>query len=140
MLLLLLQLRMSLHLYPNQQIKVHYNHSLHTHVGTNYYINYVTDNPLTKPPKSRDLLTQVASKARDKLERIGLALGIKQDQLNTILEKRKDVILCYSDVFTVWEKTVDPTDFTWATIVEALESPIVEENKLARDIVQWLTR
>ena len=74
------------------------------------------------------------------MERIGLALGIKQDQLNTILEKRKDVILCYSDVFTVWEKTVDPTDFTWATIVEALESPIVEENKLARDIVQWLNR
>ena len=82
----------------------------------------------------------MASKARDKLERVGLALGIKQDQLNTILEKRKDVILCYSDVFTVWEKTVDPTDFTWATIVEALESPIVEENKLARDIVQWLKR
>ena len=74
------------------------------------------------------------------MERIGLALGIKPDQLNTILEKRKDVILCYSDVFTVWEKTVDPTDFTWATIVEALESPIVEENKLARDIVRWLNR
>ena len=83
----------------------------------------------------------MASKARDKWERVGLALGIKQDQLNTIiLEKRKDVILCYSEVFAVWEKTVDPTDFTWATIVEALESPIVEENKLARDIVQWLNR
>ena len=40
----------------------------------------------------------------------------------------------------MWEKTVAPTDITWATIVEALESPIVEENKLARDIVQWLTR
>ena len=86
------------------------------------------------------MLTQVASKAKDKWERVGLALGIKQDQLNTISEKRKDVILCYSEVFAVWEKTVDPTDFTWATIVKALESPIVEENKLARDIVQWLDR
>ena len=99
-----------------------------------------TDNPLTKPPKARDLLTQVASKARDKWERVGLALGIKQDQLNAISEKRKDVILCYSEVFTAWEKTVDPADFTWATVVEALESPIVEENNLARDIVHWLTR
>ena len=71
---------------------------------------------------------------------VGLALGIKQDQLNAISEKHKNVILCYSEVFTVWEKTVAPADFTWATIVEALESPIVEENKLARDIVQWLTR
>ena len=106
----------------------------------NYYINYTTDNPLTKPPKMRDLLTQVASKARDKWEVVGLALGIKQDQLNAFSEKRKNVILCYSEVFTAWEKTVGPADFTWATIVEALESPIVEENKLARDIVQWLTR
>ena len=80
----------------------------------------------------------MASKARNKWERVGLALGIKQDLLDTILEKRKDVILCYSEVFAVWEKTVDPADFTWATIVKALESPIVEENKLARDIVQWL--
>ena len=99
-----------------------------------------TDNPLTKPPKTCDLLTQLASKARDKWERIGLALGIKQNQLNAISEKRKDIILCYSEVFTAWENMVDPADFTWATIVEALESPIVEENKLARDIVQWLTR
>ena len=88
----------------------------------------------------RDLLAQVASKARDKWEVVGLALGIKQDQLNVISEKRKNVILCYSEVFTAWEKMTDKTDFTWATIVEALESPIVEENNLARDIVQWLTR
>ena len=102
---------------------------------------YVTDNPLTKPPKKRDLLKQVGSKARDKWKKVGLELDIQQDQLNTISERcNGDPILCYSEVFTAWEKMTDRADFTWATIVEALESPIVEENKLARDIVQWLTR
>ena len=86
-------------------------------------------------------MNQVASKAMDKWKIVGLDLDIQQDQLNTISEKHSgDPILCYSEVFTVWEKTVDPTDFTWARIVETLESPIVKENKLARDLVEWLTR
>ena len=86
-------------------------------------------------------MKQVSSNARDKWKKVGLELDIQQDQLNTISERcNGDPILCYSEVFTAWEKMTDPADFTWATIVEALESPIVEENKLARDIVQWLTR
>ena len=100
-----------------------------THIYVlNYYINYVTDNPLTKPPRAHDLLTQVASKARAKLEVVGLALG---DQLNTISKKHKNVILCYSEVFTAWEKTVTSADFTWATVVEALESPIVKREQVS---------
>ena len=65
---------------------------------------------------------------------------IQKTQLDAISENCSgDLILCYADVFTVWEKK-DPTDFTWARIVEVLKSPIVEENKLARDIVECLSR
>ena len=100
---------------------------------------YVTDNLLTKPPEMLDLLERVACKAKDKWKLVGFALNIKRHQLNTISQNQNS-IQCYSEVFTAWEETVDPKYFTWATIVEALQSPIVEENKLARDIVKWLTR
>ena len=101
----------------------------------------VVDNPLTKPPNLHDFLRQVATKARDRWKKVGLEFYIQQDQLNTISERYNgDPILCYSEVFTAWEKTVDPAGFTWARIVETLESPIVEENKLARDLVEWLTK
>ena len=65
---------------------------------------------------------------------------IQKNQLDTISENcNGDSILCYAKVFTVWEKK-DPTDFTWGRIVEVLKSLIVEENKLARDIVECLSR
>ena len=99
---------------------------------------YVPDNLATKPPKMRDLLEQVASKAKDKWKLMGFALNLKQDQLNTISQNCMDSVLCYSEVFSAWEKT-QPASFTWTTIVEALKSPIVGENNLARDIVEWLT-
>ena len=100
---------------------------------------YVPDNLATKPPKMHDLLERVASKAKDKWKLMGFALNLEQDQLNTISQNCTDSVLCYSEVFYAWEKT-QPMSFTWATIVEALESPIVGENNLARDIVIWLTR
>ena len=71
---------------------------------------------------------------------VGLALDIKQHQLNTISDKFQNPILCYSEVFTAWENREDPALFTWATIVKALESPIVEEKKLAKIVVDWLAR
>ena len=95
---------------------------------------------LSKPPELRDFLNQVASNAKDKWRMVGLALDIKQHQLNTISDKFQNPILCYSEVFTAWENREDPALFTWATIVKALESPIVEEKKLAKIVVDWLAR
>ena len=107
---------------------------------TYYIYMYVPDNLATKPPKMRDLLEQVASKVKDKWKLMGFSLNLEQDQLNTISQNCTDSASSgYSEVFSAWEKT-QPMPFTWATIVEALESLIVGENNLARDIVKWLTR
>ena len=100
----------------------------------------VVANPLNKPPELLEFLSQVASKARDKWEMIGLVLNIMPDQLNVISKKHHNPMLCYSEVFTTWKNKEKPAKFTWTTIVEALKSPVVEENKLAGDIVQWLTQ
>ena len=82
-----------------------------------------------------DLLNRVASRAMDKWEVLGLQLGIHPHQLHTI--QKNSPILCFAEVFNIWERKSDPP-FTWATIVEALSSPIVNENALAKEIVDWL--
>ena len=87
----------------------------------------------------RDLLNKVANKALDKWERIGLSLGIELHHLKSFSrQQQQDPILCYSEVFTVWQKKADPP-FTWATIVDTLKDPIVGEVKLAAEIEEWLT-
>ena len=100
----------------------------------------VVADPLNKPPELLEFLSQVASKARDKWEMMGLVLNIMPDQLNVISKKHHNPMLCYSEVFTTWKNKEKPAKFTWTTIIEALKSPVVEENKLAGDIVQWLTQ
>ena len=86
-----------------------------------------------------ELLRRVASRATDKWKRVGLDLGIEQHQLNTISQcHHQDAIECYAEVFSLWQKKADPP-FTWATIIDTLRSPIVEENALAQEIEDWIT-
>ena len=87
----------------------------------------------------RDLLRRVASRAMDKWELVGLDLGIEQHQLNTISHYHpRNPIRCYSEVFGLWQEKAD-LPFTWATILDTLRSPIVEENALAQEIEDWIT-
>ena len=71
----------------------------------------------------------------DKWQVLGLQLNIPTYQLNTI--QKSTPILCFVEVFDIWKRKSDPP-FTWATIVEALRSPIVSKNKLAKEIEDWL--
>ena len=82
-----------------------------------------------------DFLNKVASRARDKWKVFGLQLNIELHELNTI--QNSDPILCFAEVFNIWKNKGDPS-FTWATIVEALRSPIVNQNNVAKEIEDWL--
>ena len=75
----------------------------------------------------------------DKWKRVGLELELEQHQLNTITRSCQDTFECYSEVFSIWQRKADPP-FTWATILDALRSPVVEENALAQAIEDWLLR
>ena len=98
--------------------------------GTNYTLCCATD----EVPKMKDLLNQVASKAKDKWKIVGIQLEIGQDQLNTI--KHSNPIECYSEIFELWKNRGTPP-FTWETILEALTSPAVEEGALANKVEAW---
>ena len=84
-----------------------------------------------------DLLDRVASRAMDKWEVVGLQLNIELHQLRTIQKSSQSTVLCFAEIFDIWERKSDPP-FTWATIVRALRSPIVNENNVAKEIVDWL--
>ena len=94
-----------------------------------------TGDPLSRAPTMRDLLEKVATKAMGKWDMRGLVLNTDQHQLNTITHQNP--VLCYSAMFYLWEKKADPP-FTWATIIDALRSPVMGETKLALDIERWL--
>ena len=87
----------------------------------------------------RELLEKVAHKANgDTWEMVALVLDIDQEMLEKI-SRYSNPIRSYSAVFDQWRKNKDPP-FTWAVIIDALQSPIVKEASLAREIEQWLRR
>ena len=92
--------------------------------------------PLSRAPTIIDLLNKVASRVLDKWAIIGLSLNIELHLLKT--QQIHNPILCYHEIFTVWQRKADPP-FTWATIIDTLKDPIVGEVKLAAEIEEWLT-
>ena len=92
---------------------------------------------LQKRPRISDLLNQVAAKASDKWEILGLHLGINYDQLKTIATENQDNLTCYVEIFEQWKKNGTPP-YTWATIIDALREPSVDKVDLAMELEQWV--
>ena len=63
-----------------------------------------------------------------------MGLHITPNDINRIdKENRGNVMDCFREVFRVWQKQCK-RPFTWSTMVEVLESPLVEENNIASNI------
>ena len=93
--------------------------------------------PLQSVPNIADLLDKVAARANEKWKIVGLKLKISLQQLNSIDEKYKQAILCYAEVFQLWQNKGDPS-FTWSTIIAVLQAPSVGEAQLATELQEWL--
>ena len=102
------------------------------------YIDLVSKYPagLDSEPELPDLMNKVAAKIPGKWKDVGLQLGVDQGVLEGIASiNQGDTNLCYSNVFTRWKSQNSSTHpHTWLTIVRALESPAVGENRLADEI------
>ena len=79
----------------------------------------------------KELLNQIASKAKDMWHIVGIELDIDDHELNAIVHANP--VQCYLKVFELWKKKGTPP-FTWTTILDALRSPAVGANDLARDV------
>ena len=86
-------------------------------------------------------MNKVAAKIPWKWQDVGLQLGMKKDVLDGIaLTNQRNINHCYSDVFTRWMNRNSATHpYTWSTVVKALETPAVGEERLADNIKDELT-
>ena len=96
---------------------------------------------LDSQPKLLDLMNEVATKIPGKWRDMGLQLGVDHGVLEGIATINPgDTHLCYTNVFSRWKNqnsTAHP--HTWSTIVQALNSPVVGESRLADKIMSELS-
>ena len=93
--------------------------------------------PLEKPPELYDLLNRVAAEIPAKWKQVGVQLRIKIGSLENIPINYQDGILRYTEVFELWRRC-GSSPYTWATIIDALREPSIEEMALANNVQQWV--
>ena len=71
---------------------------------------------------------------------LGLKLSVETPELDEISRQIKDGsgVLCLERVVALWKDKADPP-YTWATVIDALKSPIVGEKSVAEDVEMWLS-
>ena len=85
-------------------------------------------------------MEEVAAKAPKEWIKIGTMLDIEQHVLDGFKSQYSpDLMECYRAVFNHWKITT-PLPYTWSTIVEVLESEVVQRNDLAAEIRRKYTR
>ena len=91
---------------------------------------------LNSEPELSDLMKEVAAKIPGKWRDVGLQLGSDQELLGGIASiSPGDTDHCYCNVFTWWKNQNSTTHpYTWSTVVQALQTPAVGEERLADKI------
>ena len=81
-------------------------------------------------------MNEVAAETPGKWRDVGLQLGLDEGVLDGIaLISPGDINRCYSNVFTRWKNQNSTTHpYTWSTVVHALQTPAVGEERLAYEI------
>ena len=92
---------------------------------------------LESEPELSDLMNEVAAKIPNKWHQLGIALKLSDGDLSSS-DARLGSHEHFSSVFTTWKKK-QTSPYTWWTLVQALQAPIVGENKLAKDITSLLS-
>ena len=89
---------------------------------------------LESEPELSDLMNEVASKVPSKWRQISIQLGLTLNDQERFMDVTSgDHNQCFTSVFKVW-KSRETRPYTWSTVIEALESPAVDEMRLAREL------
>ena len=97
---------------------------------------------LDSEPELADLMNEIAAEIPTKWRDVGLQLGLDPIVLGEIATiSPGDINHCYSNVFTQWKnQNLTTFPYTWWTVVHALQTPAVGENRLADKIMSELSR
>ena len=83
-----------------------------------------------------DLMNDVAAVIPAKWCEFGQQLDIKPGILCGFEQQNnKNCLRCFSDVFDKWMTSLTRTPISWATVIDVLKSAIIDEQKLAKEII-----
>ena len=89
------------------------------------------------PPSMPDLINLVAAKIEDKYHSFGIAVGINDGFLRSLLTDQPNCMDRFIAVLERW-KDNDPDTFTWSTVIEVLQSDAIKANEVAQDVMKIL--
>ena len=89
-------------------------------------------NGLSSEPQLLDLMNHVATKILPKWQEFGIALDLAPGDLQC-LRILPDPLQRFTSIFNKWKEQVTKP-YTWLTVIDALNTPIVGAINLAREI------
>ena len=88
-------------------------------------------------PSDVDFLNKVAAEIPTLWKEVGIQLGLGPYQLDCIeTEENRNQLRCFSTVFRKWREQ-QTTPYTWATIIQALQTKAVNQHKLAQELKKF---
>ena len=83
-------------------------------------------------------MNEVAVKTPRKWHEVGIQLKLSQDELSVLNDSSPTGSQLFASIFTVWKKR-NTREYSWATIVDVLKTPAVDEVGLAKELIAKLT-
>ena len=77
-------------------------------------------------------MNNVAAKIPVKWYKFGVQLNIPTGTLSAV-HKHTD-LECFIEVFSIWKRSLSLEPISWATVIAVLESPSINEKRLAADL------
>ena len=84
-------------------------------------------------PSDQDLMNYVVAKIPTKWKEVGVQLGLAHECLERTEAENRNQQYCFFDILNKWKKNASPP-YTWATLIDALLQPSVNEKLLAQTL------
>ena len=84
-------------------------------------------------PSDQDLMNYVVVKIPTKWKEVGVQLGLAHECLERTEAENRNQHYCFFDILNKWKKNASPP-YTWATLIDTLLQPSVNEKLLAQTL------
>ena len=98
-----------------------------------HYLFAGTGGPSKGSPRMSDLANRVAVVIPDKWKMVAVQLELARGEIKIIQKDEGEIVDRFMAVMDKWEQSIRKP-FTWATLVTALQSPSVNETRLADEL------
>ena len=84
-------------------------------------------------PSNQDLMNYVVAEIPTKWKEVGVQLGLAHECLEQTEAENRKQEQCFFKILNKWKKNASPP-YTWATLIDALLKPSVNEKLLAQKL------